>query len=209
MPSLESAPPLLRKSGNINAKKWKIALMKVVDPLFILCALPCLTHPPWSACRTPPFHFHQNLKACTLIGWIASMALVLTLVGDPRGVSFASHAINETFPSFTLHHSSEYCYATIFSPSLSLSLSSCFISLVLEELGATLFPQPLPFGNKKSLEELWSTGLGLGFPIYCEVKLFFESFCEILSSCLDKLVYLARCSNSVVAHLYVLYMLVI
>jgi hypothetical protein len=40
------------------------------------------------------------------------------------------------------------------SPSLSLSLSSCFGSRVLEELGATLLLQPLPLDNKKiALEE--------------------------------------------------------
>jgi hypothetical protein len=68
----------------------------------------------------------------------------------------------------------------LFSYHLPLSLShycsSCFTAFVLEELGATLLLQPLPFGNKKSFGGIVEYGLGLGILIYCEVKSFFESF---------------------------------
>jgi hypothetical protein len=93
-----------------------------------------------------------------------------------------------------------------------LSLSHCHLAsfhLFLKSLEQLCCYNLFPLEIKRALEESWSTGLGLGVPIYCEVKLLFESFCEILNSCLGKLVYLARCSNSVVVHLYVLYMLVI
>jgi hypothetical protein len=131
-------------SGNISIKDGRKAW---ASPLANAHLLPCfltlhLIHLPF------PF----NLKAHALIGWISPRVVsslgCLTFVEDPRGVSLASYAIYETSHSLIIHHSSQYCYATKFSSlSLSLSLPSCFIGFVLEELGATLLLQPLPIGQ--------------------------------------------------------------
>jgi hypothetical protein len=93
-----------------------------------------------------------------------------------------------------IHHSPFFrvllCYYFL-TISLSLSLSLIIghlasLHLSLEQLCCyNLFP----LGIKRALEESWSTGLGLGVPIYCEVKSFFESYCELLNSCFGKLVY--------------------
>jgi hypothetical protein len=97
-----------------------------------------------------------------------------------------------------------------FSYHLSLShCSSCFHSILLLESLEQLVAATSPFGNR---ERLWRN-LGvqdcvLVFHSY-EVIGFFEYFCGILSSLLGKLVYLARFSNSVVAGLNVLYLLMI
>jgi hypothetical protein len=64
----------------------------------------------------------------------------LTSVEDPRGVSLAPMAIKETPHSLILDLSLLYCYATIFSLSHSLPLSSLlsllFIGVAIEELVA-------------------------------------------------------------------------
>jgi hypothetical protein len=79
--------------------------------------------------------------------------------------------------NLSLTHSSPFfrvllCYQFLLS--LSLSLSSCFGSLVLEELGATLLLQPLPLIIKNCFGGIGSIGLCLHVPSICEVILLFS-----------------------------------
>jgi hypothetical protein len=112
--------PSLAKRWKHLAKSWKLALKLGVGLSLGQCApLSLPLHPP----HTPTFHSHSNLKAyAPSLTWSSSWLGFLTFVKDPRGVSLPLLAINETSPSLILHHSSEYCYATNFLPSLSLSL---------------------------------------------------------------------------------------
>jgi hypothetical protein len=92
--------------------------------------------------------FSQNLKAHAFLDWSSLLVGFLTFVKDPRGVSLASHAIKEPLPHSFLTILLSIVMLPI-SLHLSLSLSSCFGSLVLEELGATLLLQPLPLVIKE------------------------------------------------------------
>jgi hypothetical protein len=77
----------------------------------------------------------------------------LTFVKDPWRVSLPFIAINETLISLILHLSLWYCYATLFSPSYSLPLSSLlslfFIGVALEELVAISCYNFFHLDNKK------------------------------------------------------------
>jgi hypothetical protein len=88
-----------------------------------------------------------------------SLAWILTLVKDPRGSLLVSQAIKETSHSLIIHHSSQYCYATKFSPSPSLSLSHIVILLhwfwFLKSLKQLCCYNLFPLDNKEiALEEL-------------------------------------------------------
>jgi hypothetical protein len=83
-----------------------------------------------------------------------------------------------------------YYFLTIpLSLSLSHYCSHCFTSFVLEELGATLLLQPLPFGNKKRFGGIVEsrTCSWCSYLLWGEIILWI--FCELINSCLSKLVY--------------------
>jgi hypothetical protein len=138
----------------LSSKKWKLVLKQVVGPSLMRCALPSLPTSPLECVPPTPPHSHFLIQAKPKSLRPPSLRSHLSLGFDTwqrskRG-HFASQGINRTPPSLISHHSLEYCYATIFLPSLSLSL---FILLpfhfALGELGAILLLQPLPLVIKK------------------------------------------------------------
>jgi hypothetical protein len=113
----------------------------------------------------PTYQIRLNLKASCFSSLEFPLVGFVTLVEDPKEVSWSLIAINETLPSLIHYHSSQYCYATKFSPSHSLSLSLSLSHIIVILLHWFWFLKSLeqhccynlfPFDNTEiALEELW------------------------------------------------------
>jgi hypothetical protein len=110
----------------LSWKKWKLALRQVVGPSLMRCALPSLPTSPWSVCHpllhTPTFLIPSKPKSLHSSSLRSHLGLGFDTWQRSKRGHFASQGINRPLLSLISHHSLEYCYATIFLPSLSLSL---------------------------------------------------------------------------------------
>ena len=106
-------------------------------------------------CQLTPTHFHfihpcQNPKS--------DFSLMCDTCNSSKRGSFDFPSINRTPPSLIWYHILSYCYATWFSPHLSLSW---FIVLpfhfALESVGATCCYNTLLLSNRKDLEDFEET----------------------------------------------------